>query len=279
MVSRPSSPSLREAAREAPNGTVSLVFAIFTSIALLGILFPWFPGSGQLDVGVRTSVDIVAPRDITYESTVLTEQTRVSAAEAIEDVLVLNTAVRDRQLGELDRILAAIEAERQDAAKSASARETAVQAISGVRLTPSAAATFVAVADGRWASMQQEVRDALSRALTGAIAPGEVEAAQARADQFLSPLLTAEEADALSQLLSPLILPTLAVSEERTEALRNEARANTPPVRVSYASGQTIVPAGGEVDEAAFEAIDRLDIRTGAVTAPASSCTSRAALR
>ena len=278
MVSRQTPLSLRQAAGETPNGTVAAVFAAFTAIALFAVLFPWFPGGQQLEVGSRASGDIVAPRDTTYESVVLTEETRNAAADAIEDVLVLNTEVRERQLSELDRILAAIEVERQDSEKSASARETAVRAVPGARLSPEAASTFVAAEDARWASMQQEVRDALSRTLTGAIAPNEVEDALSRAERFLSPLLTADEAEALSQLLAPLILPTLAVSQERTEALRNEARANTPPVRVSYAAGQTIVPAGAVIDEAAFEAIGRLDIRTGAISASGVVAAAIAAL-
>ncbi|MQC16816.1 MAG: HDIG domain-containing protein [Chloroflexi bacterium] len=278
MVTRPSSSSLREVAREAPNGTIAVVFGVFTGIALFAVLFPWFPGGQQLDVGARASSDIVSPRDVTYESAVLTGQTRDAAADAIEDVLVLNTEVRERGLAELDRILAAIEAERADATKSASARETAVRGIAGTQLSAKAASTLVAAADTRWSSMQEEVRDALSRTLTGAIAPGEAADALSRAEQFLSPLLTGDEVDALSELLAPLILPTLAVSEERTEALRSEARANTPPVRVSYAAGQTIVSAGAVIDEAAYEAIEQLDIRTGAISASGVAAAAVAAL-
>lgn len=114
--------------------------------------------------------------------------------------------------------------------------------------------------------MQSEARDALSRTLTGAIGPEDVEVARSRAGSFLSPLLTGDETLALTELLDPLVVPTLAISQERTEALRREASANTPPVSVTFQEGQVIVPPGGMIDEAAFEAISTLDIRTGSVT-------------
>ena len=81
MVSRSQS-TIRQAAREAPNGNVSVVFAIITSVALFAVLFPWFPGGQQLEVGTRVDSDIVAPRDLTYESEVLTAETRDAAANA-----------------------------------------------------------------------------------------------------------------------------------------------------------------------------------------------------
>jgi cyclic-di-AMP phosphodiesterase PgpH len=275
---RPARPTLRDVAREAPNGAVSVVLGVFTAVALFAILFPWFPGGQQLEVGARAGSDIVAPRDITYESTVLTEQTREAAAAAIDEVLVLDTEIRDRQVGELDRVLEAIDLEREDETRSASARETAIQSIPGTQISSAAAATFVQVSGARWELMKQEARDSLSRTLTGAISPGEVQSARNRAERFLSPLLATDEAEALAQVLRPLVVPTLAVSVERTEALRNEARANTPPVRVSYAAGQVVVPAGAVIDEPAFEAITRLEIRTGSVSVPAVASAAIAAM-
>lgn len=269
MVSRSTQSTIREAALKAPNGSVALALGALTALALFAVLFPWFPGGQRLEVGVRTDVGVVAPRAASYESAVLTEQRREAAAEAIADVLVLNPEIRDRQLAELDRVLGAIDMQRRDQTRAESARETAIQEIAGVDLSQRAAATFVSGSDVRWATMQSEARDALSRTLTGAIGPEDVEGARSRAGSFLSPLLTADETMAMTELLDPLVVPTLAISEERTEALRREAAANTPPVSVTFQEGQVIVPPGGVIDEAAYEAITTLDIRTGAVTLPA----------
>ncbi|MGE3962317.1 MAG: HD family phosphohydrolase [Dehalococcoidia bacterium] len=246
-----------------------MALAIITSIALFAVLFPWFPGGQQLEVGTRADSDIVAPRDLTYESEVLTEETREAAARAIDEVLVLDPEIRDRQVADLDRILGAISAERADATKSASAKETAIRGIAGTELSSEAAATLISVDDDVWTLMREESRDALSRTLTGAVNPNDLAAARARASNLISPTLNTSESAALEELLGPLIVPTLAVSEERTEALREEARANTPPVRVTYAAGDLVVPAGTVIDDAGFEAIQMLDIRTGSITVAA----------
>ncbi len=258
--------TLRDAAREAPNGNVAVALAVFTSIALFAILFPWFPGGQQLAVGTRPDSDIVSPRDLTYESEVLTAETRGAAAEAVDEVLVFDPEIRDEQAGELDRIIAAVTQARSDATTSASARETAVQAIPGTELSPAGAGVLVSVDAEVWATMQEEARDALSRTLTGAVGENELEAARSRAANLLSPTLNSSERTALAELLNPLVVPTLAVSEERTETLRAEARANTPVVRVSYAAGDVVVAAGTLIGEADFEAVQQLDIRTGSIT-------------
>jgi len=268
MVSRTiQKTNLREAAREAPNGNVAVALAVFTAVVLFAILFPWFPGGQQLAVDTRVDSDIVSPRDLTYESDVLTAETREAAAAAVDEVLVFDPEIRDEQAGELDRIIAAITEARADATTSASARETAVQAIPGTELSPAAAGVLVSADAEVWATMQEEARDALSRTLTGAVSASELEAARSRAANLISPTLNSSERTALTELLSPLVVPTLAVSEERTETLRAEARANTPVVRVTYVTGDVVVSAGTVIDEAGFEAIQQLDIRTGSITA------------
>ncbi|MEX2032486.1 MAG: hypothetical protein WEA81_06430, partial [Dehalococcoidia bacterium] len=280
MVSR-SAPGARFASRVtvvAPGPRTAFALAAITALALFAVLFPWFPGSERLEAGTQPDADLVAPRDITYESQVLTARQREAAAAAIDDVLVLDTEIRDQQLAELTRVLNAIDLERRDQTRSDSAKETAIQGILGTSLSQRSAATLVSASDVRWSTMRSEVTDALSRTLTGAIGPEEIEAARTTASGYLSPLLDGDETLALTELLDPLVVPTLTVSQDRTEALRREARANTPPVRVTYKAGDVIVPAGTPIDEAAVEAIARMDIRTGSVTISAVLASAIAAV-
>lgn len=256
-------------ARDRASGRAAISVAVFTALALFAVLFPWYPGAQQLEAGVVLDQPVTAPRDLTYESTVLTTQVRDQAASAIRDVLILDPEIRDRQLAELERVLSAIQVQRDDSSLSASARETQIRSISGVTLGQTAAGVFAAADATRWATLQTEARNALSRTLTGAVGPEEAPAARSRAIGFLSPLLEVDEVVALTELLDPLVVPTLIVSEERTEALRREARANTPPVIVSYVTGQVVIPAGATIDEAGLEAIEQFGLRRGTATRPA----------
>ena len=232
---------------------------------LFAVLFPWFPGGQVLAVGVTTERDILAPRDTTYESTVLTDQLKEERAAEVADVLVLDTDVRDRQLSQLDVILAEIDSVRGDTVLSASARETEIRAIPGTELSQRAAGTIVASDFAQWRTLSGEARSSLGSTLAGAIGEDEVAAARSRAAGLLSPALEADQIIALRELIDPLIVATVTVDDESTERLRDEARANTPPVLIDFSRGEIVIESRTTLSEADVEALDQLEIRLSGV--------------
>ena len=235
--------------------------ASFSPITFAVGLFPWFPGGARLEVGSVLDRAIVAPRDVTYDSTVLTQQERDARAQAVQEVYVLDTDVRDQQLAQLDQILSAIDRERSDSTLSNSAKETAIRAVPGVDLSTRSAAVFAEATGEQYKALSDEARNALGRTLTQSIGDADVSSARTKAANFFSPLLTSGQVIALQELIDPLIVPTLVVDQQRTKALREEAMANTPPAQVSYARGQIVVAAGNTLSAADIEALDRLDLR------------------
>ncbi len=240
-------------------GTV--FFGAMLTAVLLGVLFPWFPGGLTFNVGTMVERDILAPRAVDYESVVLTEQLRNERAGEVPDQPVLDTDIRDDQLTELDNIIAEIDAIRGDVGLSASARETALRAIPGSQISQRAATTVVAAEPAEWRALADEARDALGRTLAGAIAEGDVDAARGKAAGLLSPLLSADEVIALRELVDPLIVPTLTIDQERTELLREEARANTQPIHQDFTRGEIVVEAETMLSAEHVEALDELGLR------------------
>ena len=161
-------------------------FGLLIGLALFGSLFPWFPGEARLDEGTAAPRAIIAARDHTYESAVLTEALRDQAAAAVPDVLVLDPGIRDRQLEELDRQLAAIDASRRDTRLSASARESAIRAVDGVSLSQRGAAVLAGATAAQWTALEADLRAALGDALAVAIVEEDVEAARRRVREMLS---------------------------------------------------------------------------------------------
>lgn len=239
----------------------SIFFAALLAALLFAVLFPWFPGGQALDVGATVERDVLAPRDANYESTILTQQLRDERAAEVADVLVLDTDVRSLQLVALDATLSEIDSIRGDSALSASARESQVRAIPGTELSQRAAATVVASDFAQWRTLSDEARSALGSTLAGAIGEDQVAAARSRAAGLLSPALEADQIIALRELIDPLIVPTLTIDDDRTELLRSEARANTPPVRVDFSRGEIVVEEGTTLAAADVEALDELEIR------------------
>ena len=241
-------------------GTVAW-YAVLLVLGMMAALFPWFPGGSQLAVGRTVDRSIVAPRDVEFDSPVRTAEVRQQAANSVPDVLVLDPAVRDRQIAQLNRVIAAIEAERRNVTQSASARESSIRGIPGTNLTPAASSTLASVTDERLRLIADQAANALGRTLTGTVGVNDLDTARGRARTFLSAQLSADEAAAAMALLAPLIAPTQVADAARTDTLRRDAAANTPPVRVKIAEGQVIVPEHTKLTAAGVEALAQLGIR------------------
>lgn len=238
--------------------------ALLLSVAL----FPVYPGVHPLRAGTIVARAILAPRDLSYESEVRTNAVRKQAADAIPEVVVLDTTVRDRQLADLERVFREVDKARRDPTLSASARETAIRGVPGTSISQDSAATLARLSQEQWEAVTSEVRAALGRTLVGSVATTEVDQAKGRAAGFFSPSLSDAERNAARELVAPLIIPTLKADAARTEAQRKQARENTPPVKVSFTRGQPVIDAGDPVSAAGLEALDRLGVNDGAVRWP-----------
>ena len=240
----------------------AVAFGLLTAVALGAVLSPWFATGTQLRSGERAPSTLVAPRTVSYDSAVRTNEVRDEAARAVPDVLVLDPGIRERQLVALDRQLAEVRRIRADGTLAASARETALRSITGVALSPPPAQALAAVTSPELDAMVEESRAALGRILSGSVQESELAAARRRAVGFLSPLLPPEQAQAVEQLLTPLIVPTLTVDAARTSALRAEARTGQPPVHVSHARGDVLLTEGQPVTAFEIELIGEAGLRS-----------------
>lgn len=251
----------------------AIAYGVLLTIGLMAALFPWFPGGSRLAEGRIVDRAIVAPRDVEFESPIRTEEVRRQAAAAVPEVLVLDPSVRDRQAAQFNRVITAIEAERRNTV-SASARESGIRAIPGTSLSPAAARTLVSMNDDRLKLLAEQAANALGRTLTGTVGASDLDAARARARTFVSAQLNSEEVAAAAELLAPLIAPTQVADAIRTEALRRDAAANTPPVRVTITEGQVVAREHTELTPAAVEALTQLGIRDGGLEWPTLASTA-----
>ncbi len=267
-MTAPARPRLPAAARlpagPRSSGPTAVAFGLLTAVALGAALFPWFPADARLRLGDRAPWTLVAPRAVSYASAVRTDEVRDAAARAVPDVLVLDPGIRERQLAALERQLAEVRRVRADGTLAASARETAVRSIAGAALSQPAAQQLVSVTAPEFDAMAEEARAALGRTLSGTVQENDLAAARRRAAGFLSPLLPAAQAQAVEQLLTPLIVPTLTVDASRTAALRAEARTGQPPVHVSHARGDVLLSEGQPVTAFGLELLGQAGLRSDA---------------
>jgi putative nucleotidyltransferase with HDIG domain len=262
-ASRPVARVRRFSALPARNRAV--LFAIAISWLVFGALSPFFPGVRRLEVGSVAPSELRAPRTLAYASEVLTRQRRDEAAAAVPDVLVFDTAVRARQLADLDRRLERIDVARHDVTLSPSAREGAINAAAEGRLSDRSAALFATASDSLWQFLAGQARATLSGVMAGSITASDVQGQRERLLASTAPDAAPDQVRALAELLAPLVAPTVVVDRGRTGALRAEAAAAQPEVVVTVQAGDVVVRAGDALDGASIERLNALGLRSRAV--------------
>ena len=244
---------------------VATAFGALIAVAMFAVLFPWFPGSPRLEEGTSSPFTLTAPSDFSYESEIRTEELRDAAAAAISDVKKLDPGIPASQTALLEQQLEEIDTARSSPGLADSARESAIRAVAGTRLSARAAAALADVPDAQWEALADEALNALGRVLSRSIDAEDIESERQAAAGLLSPLLTADQLLALTELLDPLIVPTLVVDEETTEALRQEARETQPAVRLSRIQGEILVRAGEVLTSAEIELLEQAGLDTAGV--------------
>ena len=233
----------------------AIILGLLIGAALFAVLFPWFPGGAGMREGDASPWTLSAPRDLSYESVVRTEVAREQAAEAIPDVQRRDDSIAEVQIAELARQLEEVEEARADIL-SASARESRIRAATDGELSDEAVTVLAEIPDTDFRTLGDEARDILGRTLSGSIATAGVEAARDQAAELLPLSLDEAQRLALTELIAPLIIPTLVVDESRTTERRQEARAAVPPVRVTRERGQLLVVQEQRLTGADIELLD-----------------------
>ena len=233
----------------------AIVLGLLIGAALFAVLFPWFPGGAGMREGDASPWTLSAPRDLSYESVVLTEVAREQAAEAIPDVQRRDDSIGEVQIAELARQLEEVEEARAEIL-SASARESRIRAATRGELSDEAVTVLGEIPDTDFRTLGDEARDILGRTLSGSIAAAGVETARDRAAELLPVSLDEAQRLALTELIAPLVVPTLVVDESRTTERRQEARDAVPPLRVTRERGQVLVVQEQRLNGADIELLD-----------------------
>jgi putative nucleotidyltransferase with HDIG domain len=238
-----------------------LLFGVFLTAALVAALFPFFPRQLGVSEGDVASRDVHSPRNKTFESDVLTNQARDAAALAVPPVQVYDPATQPRQLSKLSDALRSVESVRADPSLSESAKRARLLGIRDLgSLSRRSIDTVLALQDDRWQLVRQEAEQALTEVLGRSIPE---EAVQSERDSLLagiSPDLGADEANLAADLIRPLVIVTLQLDEDATDAARQAARQGVQPVQQTIAEGQVIVQEGASIDATALELMEEVGL-------------------
>ena len=244
----------RRGGRRSPSGPRSVAFALALAVLLTLALLPIFPRQLETREGDTASRTWQAPRDLSFESEVLTEIQREQAAGAVPSVLVFGSDVRADQIGKLEKLITEIEGVRSSSGLTRSQKLSALRGTENL-FAPDYETFILDTGSDQWQRVSGEAKRVLESVLAGTVASGQENTIADQIPQFIDASLSVEEAALVNALARPFIAPNLEIDSAKTAEAKEEARASVAPVRVTYTKNQVIVRSGDTIDSTAMEAM------------------------
>ena len=231
------------------------------------LIVPILPtGRVTYQVGDVAREDIRAPRRLDYVSQMETESERVRAAAAVEDIYDLpETRVARQQIARAQEILAYITSVRQDVYATPDEKVALIQAIPDPDLrqflTPDVIQRLLAIDDGRWANVSEEVVRVLDQAMRTSIRDQDLLQARARVPTLVDVRRVDDEEERIvSSLVRGLLVPNTFVNVEETQAARQQARDEVNAIPRIFEADEIVLREGDIVSDLDLEALDALGL-------------------
>lgn len=243
--------------------TVCMILGV--GLLMVGLLAWQLPSTSGFHVEVSrpASSNIVAPRQISYDSEVLTEEARVNASEAVSlQYDPPESRVRRQQVDKLNEILEFISIVRNDVYADEETKTDYLQAIAEIDLGQETILHILEATEDEWQEVVSEAPLALGRVMREEIRNEEaaVRVARREAGRLIDGDISENALSITTELVRDLIRPNSFYNEERTEEVRKEARNNTPVQRVSYEQNEMILREGDIVTPQHVEALEQIGL-------------------
>jgi putative nucleotidyltransferase with HDIG domain len=244
---------------------IVLLGTMLASISiLLVVLLAWQAPYGnrlQLEPGEVASFNVVAPRRITYESSVELAQAQERAAQAVPDQYdTQETLVRRQQLNQARSVLDLITSVRADEGATLAERTDRLLAIDDLDLSAEVAVGILSLSDEEWQSVVRETPLALDRVMRDEIRESSLPLIERRVPMVISESLSQPATEVAIPLVQRLIRPNSTINAERTEELRTAARAAVPPQPQTLEQGEIIIRAGDVATTRTAEALQQVGL-------------------
>lgn len=239
--------------------------AMLGSVGILMVaLFAWqrpLGGRLQLQTGQVAPYDIIAPRDLRYESKLLTEEAKARAAQAIPDQYEsLDSGIRRERVSQSRVILDQLTQVRNDPNIPPQAQLDQLLAMTEVSMTLQLALQIQDLAPEDWVAVVTEAPAVVDRVMREEIRNTTLALAQRRVPAFISADLSEQAAQVTAGLVQGLIRPNSVFNAERTQELRTIASTETPVQYGTFVQGEAIIRRGEIASEQDVEALTQLGL-------------------
>jgi hypothetical protein len=242
---------------------VLAIWALFLVLATVVLAAP-LPLGGQvrLQEGDVARTDVVAPRQVTYVSEILTQQRRESAANAVLDVYDPPQArIGRQQLTLANQILDFIVTVRSDLQIDNPTKIAYLDAISQVDLSPAVVGRILSLSGQGWERTAAEAQVVLERAMREEIREISLSDEKRKVPARVRLDMPEEDAAVVTEIVQELLVPNSFYNAERTEERRQLARDDVEPLTATVERNETILRAGDIATSMDIEALDALGLR------------------
>lgn len=245
-----------------------LVGSLTAAVALLLIgLFSWqvpFSTQQQLDVGQVAPYDVVAPRQFTYDSQVLTERARARAAQSVPDQYdPPDGRVRRQQMARARELQDFITIVRADAYAGTSLQIDYLVAIPDLSITPELAELILSLTAAEWLKVTEEVPATLDRLMREEIRESGLAAARRRVPALIATDLDEASAQVVIELTHGLVRANSQFNQARTDELRDRALSDVPVQQVTLERNEIVVRAGDVTTQEHVESLTQIGLLQG----------------
>lgn len=240
-----------------------LLLLLVSAIAVIALVYPFsFRNNSYLvQVGDVASQDILAPRNITYQSEILTQQAKQDAEDAVQLIyLPANTSIARQQLEKLRIDLNYISSVRQDTYAVFDQQVGDIASVADLALDQQIIGEVLGLDDISWKAVQEESLRVLEQIMRITIREDRLRDAQRNVPAYVSFSLNDTESTIVVSLVTPFIVPNSLYSDDLTQEARTQASAAVDPINITYLQGETIVNRGQVITPIIREALQAFNI-------------------
>jgi len=229
---------------------ISALMTLSLGLILVAVLAWQLPYGNRLaiEAGEIARFTVVAPRQIIFDSDLLTQRARDRAAQQVPDQYDTHEAsVRREQVLAARNALAQVTEVRMHADDTLVRQTDDLVAIPELNLDAETAVQILSLSQEQWLQVAREVPIALDRVMRDEIKESTLSQARRQVPGVVSRALDDTASEVAIVLTRNLIRPNTFFNAEITEALRSEAHDAVEIISVTLNEGQTIIRSGDKV--------------------------------
>ena len=219
------------------------------------------PGSFGASSGIVNNVatvDIRAPRALTYTSAVATQQRRDEASQQVPPQYDYNIdraqSIANQQQSAFDAAVAPVDA-AFTAVLDDPGRQDALRAAIPT-LTTSSKETLASLNQLEWTALRGEMTRVLDATETQEVRDTQLPDVRGSLSNRVANRFGADQRALAGEILSPLLVANSTYDATATQRARDVAASHIPPVQFSVAKGEVLVPRGQPIDDLAREKLN-----------------------